>query len=104
MLLCYNRSSQCRAECSPCHAALQTQGVGWQSQCKGLRRCVPQRSDGQGVGQVAWVLVWLGVVAEVQLSHVLAPHLGPAVLGHVVHCRGVGAWANEHLILSGQRG
>ena len=42
--------------------------------------------ESDGVCDVARVLLLLGVVLKVQLADVVAAHLGPALLSHVVHC------------------
>ena len=35
---------------------------------------------------MACMQLWLGIVFVVQLADINAPHLGPAVLCHMVHC------------------
>jgi len=45
----------------------------------------------------ARVLGWIRVVLEVQLGDIITAHLGPSILGHMVHCsgwrvEGVGEW------------
>lgn len=41
---------------------------------------------------IAWMQLVIGVVLEVQLGDVISAYLGPAILRHMVHYRGLWWW------------